>query len=507
MSAVAEEITIKDGAGPVEQVRIPIPEGGGIVVLTGDNGIGKSESLRAVESLLGKKNRLSKRDGALGSGTVEGLGVTLRVGVNVRRSGELGFSTLDDEFSLTDLVDPKEKDPAAADGRRIKAFVRAADVDPDPSLFFELVGGEETFLQLVSPSTIEKTDLVEMAAAIKRDLEAKARDFESKAKNEADHAKAIRDSIKDIDLSNNPGEAINLQSLYQEAMQKKTQLEFSADLARKAAAKAEEARAKLAEAEKNVRRPSSEISTEHEEVSKEIVAMDNEIESLQKQLEEVTAKRKERNRDAESLLQQLTDAATLEASLAGWKQSIDQAANLESPTPEELKAVTDEIASIEVDIKSSGIIERAIEQAKQADQSQTLAQENADKAASLRDAAKATDEILSRIVSENGGDIKVVTGDDGKLRLAVQHQKRGEVYLSELSKGEKLKLVLPIAINSAIRRITPERPYAVMVIPQELWEGLQPANRAIVRDLLSGSNVVAITAECADGPLEAHVVE
>ena len=71
---MSQTIEVKN-IGPVEQVSIPVPEGGGIVVLKGRNGSGKTQTLRAIESAATGRGRPSVRDGAL-RGEINGLGVT-----------------------------------------------------------------------------------------------------------------------------------------------------------------------------------------------------------------------------------------------------------------------------------------------------------------------------------------------------------------------------------------------------------------------------------------------
>ncbi len=49
----------------IEHVSIPVPESGGVVVLKGNQGTGKSTALQAVQALAGRKaDSLSIRDGA-----------------------------------------------------------------------------------------------------------------------------------------------------------------------------------------------------------------------------------------------------------------------------------------------------------------------------------------------------------------------------------------------------------------------------------------------------------
>ncbi len=91
--------------GPIEHLVIPVPERGGLCVLRGRNGRGKTKALEAVESALTGRGKLDVRDGAL-RGEVEAFGVTLKIGRSTRRTGELEVQSLDGRLSPAELVDP-----------------------------------------------------------------------------------------------------------------------------------------------------------------------------------------------------------------------------------------------------------------------------------------------------------------------------------------------------------------------------------------------------------------
>ena len=48
---------------------------------------------------------------------------------------------------------------------------------------------------------------------------------------------------------------------------------------------------------------------------------------------------------------------------------------------------------------------------------------------------------------------------------------------------------------------------SVLVIPQEAWEGIDPANRRALNEHARNRRVVVLTAECADCDIEAEVME
>ena len=122
-----KNIEIKN-IGPIASVTIPVPEAGGVVVLTGRNGSGKSHALEAVSAATTGKGKPPLKDMAK-SGTVSVPGVTMTVGRSVRRQGELQVETLEGRLSIADLVDPGFVDPERADAKRIKALVGLSKAD------------------------------------------------------------------------------------------------------------------------------------------------------------------------------------------------------------------------------------------------------------------------------------------------------------------------------------------------------------------------------------------
>ena len=113
------------------------------------------------------------------------------------------------------------------------------------------------------------------------------------------------------------------------------------------------------------------------------------------------------------------------------------------------------------------------------------AKEYAEEAKDLREKAKQTDEVLSEIVGEIPScPLRVI---DGRL---VTDTERGATFYSDLSAGERWRIALDIAIQAVGTG-------GLLVIPQEAWEGLDPANRAAIDAQAKGAQVVVLTAECS----------
>ena len=194
------EITLED-IGPIKDLRIEVSEQGGVYVLVGVNGAGKTKALDAVQALASGTGRIEQRDGAA-RGEISGFGATLRVARRLSRLGELECASLEGRFSIADLVDPKINDPLAADAKRIKALIQlTGDATAEASLFYNLVGGQTEFDRLIDKDSLSTDDLVRMAAQIKRDLETKSRALESQAERDFTKADAARCFGEGVDLN------------------------------------------------------------------------------------------------------------------------------------------------------------------------------------------------------------------------------------------------------------------------------------------------------------------
>ena len=189
------EVTIEN-VGPITDLTIPIPDEGGVVVLRGRNGRGKSHALEAVEALASGK-RLSVADGQ-SSAYVGGLGARLTVGRRTSKTGDLEVRLLEGEDPSI-LVDPGLRDVAAADKRRIEAILRLAGAVASIDLFAGLVDLEELH-KVASPESLAASNVPDMAARLKRDFERAARQREAQAENLTGVVDTLRAQFKGVDM-------------------------------------------------------------------------------------------------------------------------------------------------------------------------------------------------------------------------------------------------------------------------------------------------------------------
>lgn len=436
--------------GPIKKLDIPVPENGGVVVLQGRNGAGKSEALEAVECAVSGKGNPKPRDG-IRAGSIRGLGVELSVGRSVKRSGELVVHSMDSRLSVADLVDPGIKDPDAADQKRIKSLIALSGVSISRADYEALLPGKD-FDRIVSVP--DGADPLIMASIIKGCIEAEARRIESQVDQHRGKLSQLAEQIKGIDLT-----PVDVE-------------EVSSRLHRLIAehARAEAAKKAWDEHEKLRVRAQEELSTlphVFEDYQSEINSLENQIEELKAKVntlrhsQKLTAQLAEKVSSLKGILSTSLDPVTDE-DVALLGQSV-QACTIERDrafasvgarkAQQEIKAVTSEVASM------------------------------VDQIDALRGAASKVSTVLSDAVGKLGVPLRV---EDNRLVLSTP---RGpSTKFADLSHGERWAMSMDMAICCVGAG-------GLLVIPQEAWESLDPDNRNVVAAKARASGVVVLTAE------------
>ena len=485
----ATEVLIEN-IGPIEELRLTA-EPGKITVLTGPNGVGKTQALEAVDALASGKSGLSNRDRTTG-GTVQGFGVTIKIGRGGanRRSGDLEIESVEDRLNIASLVDPGLKDPVAADARRIKALVTLTGVDADPNLFFDLAGGRESFFDVVDSERLDlQPDLVAMAACVKRDFETAARNEATRADNMARDIQASVTANKGIDLAA-PHDREELQTLLQRSYVNLATERQRGEDAEKTLRAARLARERLETARAEYDGPTvEEAKMEADSIFTAGLAIGEIIDDLQSKLH---AAREELDANAQrSHLALLTvkRAKDHDDVLAGWDADVKASENVSGQDALLLDALDVAVTTARTEMEDGTRVRDAIASAavaaKLAEQ-KILADHNS---RLLRDAAHGTEDVLSRLVAEMGGVFKV----DKNFRLVVQHPVRGETFYAELSEGERWAVGLDVAIEAFER--TGRR--GLLAIPQDAWEGLDADNRRLIANYIEGTDLAVVTAQAS----------
>jgi energy-coupling factor transporter ATP-binding protein EcfA2 len=507
-TATIQHLTITD-AGPIENLTIPVPPEGGIVVLSGRNGSGKTTALNATESLIGGKPTITARDGSQ-KAVVTGFGATLRVGRRASRTGELEVSSLEGKLSPASLVDPGLKSPDAADAMRIKALLQLVNAEPDMAAFYGLLENQATFEKYVPEDMSDETDVVALAGKIKRSLEQTARREEAVAQNEAGKASAYKKAVEDIDTSNQPDvdqlqaeleAAVAHQSRLNEQAIQADRLGKLASLARTQLASAssssgEDLTESITAASQTLENCSDIVGVWERQLAQASTAVEITIQNEAAAQRELTAAKLAKSNAAEKLdalqkrdIDQASMRAMHDASIAKWKESIDAAEQCDCPTVVDLEHAATAIKAIRESIERAAVVRHAAEQVAKATEHQAKSDACYKTAEKLRESAKATDDVLSDLVSRCGTDLTVRAG-----RLMVT-TRRGLTLFSELSHGERWK----IAIDVALRAFPVNSDHLpVLTVEQEAWEGLDPQNRAIIAEHARERKVLILTAECSD---------
>jgi len=489
---------ILENVGPISHAAIPAKPGH-ITVLRGSNGTGKTHALSAVNAFASGKDKgaVPLKDGAK-KGRVEFGGVRLSVQKVNRMKGELDVATIEGKFSIDDLVSPGINDPEKADAKSIKALIGLLSPEAVVSLFYDLFESQEEFDSIVSPDSIKGDDLVKMAAAIKRDLEAKARSVAKTAENHRDNQLAKEKSIEETDLTAEHDSA-TLQARLEECLKRHTELNNQRTTAMKVNQRATEARAKLAEVEENY----SGLTVEQAE--NDIKQKREAVEQQKQMIEKVERDLRELNQDLEAHEGELGDAEanletvrSYEQSTAGWREAIAEAEDLHNPTDALLIEVDNLLADARVSNEQGVRVRDAIRVQAEAEAEKEQADELSEKADRLRDAARATTDVLSEVIASSESPLKVQV-IDGETRLVLQTSRGDTTYYRELSEGERWKIALDIAIN-ALKDVPSE--HKIMVIGQAAWQDLDYDNKQLIGELIAKTDISVLTAEAAQTPDE-----
>lgn len=477
------EIVIEN-IGPVEQVRIPVPEDGGLVVLRGRNGRGKTKSLEAVESLVSGKGKLDVRDGEL-RGTVAGLGAQVTVAQSTRRKGELECVSLEGRLSIAELVDPGLKDGEAADAKRIKALVALSGRKADAKLFHELFGGRESFEHYVKESSLDTDDLLVLAGRVKRAAEEAARNAESQADHAAGHAKAAEEFADGIDTSAEC-DSDELQERLEKAIAEeaamKREVEQADKILRVAASSREQLDRMLSEPSRlSLADTAVKKLQTQEAVEQAAKAFTDATEAARKAGEAYELARKD-HAHAIALSKEAERQAEI---IEQCQRQIEAAEAVGKIDAAKLDEARRRVTECREAVERGALIRTAKEKLSSAGLHRELEADYRKDAERLREAAKGTDGVLTGLVASLGTPLRVEAG-----RL-VMGTKRGKTHYSDLSHGERWKLALDIAIEAVGAG-------GIVTVPQEAYESLDPTNRRAIAEHVKGRGVVVLTAEASD---------
>jgi energy-coupling factor transporter ATP-binding protein EcfA2 len=487
MATVEKTVHVEmENVGPVKRIAIDVPRAG-VVVWKGRNGAGKTTLLNALDAVgrgTGKPPITDGEDRAeirLGD-------VTLRVGKRNQRTGEPEFEMLDGRYSIADLIAPGFKSRESCDAHAIKTLAQLAG-SGDVSLFYELAGGQEAFEELVPAEVAGDNDVVALAGRIERALQRKAKTEEDAAAGADGKADAYSASASQVDTSG-PHDEHELAESRSFAERECGRLEQKAADAEAKLRDARAAQDALEDAEAETDGPSIEDATATLAQARGLVT---ERLAVVTQLEQQLRNARTELQQAESAVREaetvLTSAQNTAKTLAKFRATVEAARNVEIVSPEELaKARAAVNATREAELRGRDI-RKALEAREQAESWRKRAAEHRKAADRLRQAAAATDDVLSGLVGKLGSPLFVERG-----RLLINTD-RGKESFWDLSDGERSELAVTVFAN-AIRQHNPGKD-CQLTLPQSFWEGLDFNGRKRIAELMERQEVLAWTAECS----------
>ena len=473
-----KQIEIKD-VKAIVHLTLPIPEGGGVVVLQGANGCGKSTALDAIATAAGAKDRgLTARDGAK-SGKVTAPGITLRVAKSTTRTGELELQSVEGKHSIDKLVEPGFVDPEASDRARIRTLIQFAGVEPDIGIFSGIEGFDEA-----KGHVSRSVDILTIAASLKDEIEKLARSSENAAADATARASLLYEQSAGIDSTiERDGE--KLRDASEQAIRD------LADIQRTALAREEQRKQWL------------DCKSQFDKIVNETKP----ISDIEHKITWWETRFRETQNEIELLKAKLVDA---QSNLKSWTQELRHTQQVEK-SQRELRAVVDAGEPMLIDDKYINQKFVAVESARHheqvgeiqrkkhidrdgADKWQRVAKKDTDEGKHYRAGAAKIDAVLSEQINRLGVDLAVM---DGRLYYDTS---RGPTLYDELSAGERWRIALDIVIEIAGAD-------SLLSIPQECWESLDPANQIAIAKHCKTRGVALFTAEATDGGLRYKMFE
>ena len=159
--------------GPIAKLSFETPQEGGVVVLCGPNGCGKTTALEAIRSVVRGTGTIPLREGAK-SGYIQVGNAKATAAKKPKFSGHWLEEHREDGESIASFVEPGLKSADAADRARLKVLASLIGADPTYEIFEEVFPNHISDLEDVW----EQPNILAACNLAKRQLEAKAREYE-----------------------------------------------------------------------------------------------------------------------------------------------------------------------------------------------------------------------------------------------------------------------------------------------------------------------------------------
>lgn len=462
--------------GPIDTLSIPVPENGGVVVLRGRQGDGKSTAIRAVAAIGGRADKsLSVRDSQK-NGSVEFGGVKLSVSRSRQtKSGELEVDSIEGRFDIGRLVDPQIADDERADAARIKQLMALTGAKADLAPYAEMLAKAELDLD----GDFETDDPIELYRRVKKACDQEGLRSEKDAAALPEHA---GDAPAGKELSVDEAQK----------RQERSAIEFAKlESRRETSEKSQKAHAaalqRMAELEAVC---TSDKSTE---IAKRVEASEYRLIELTKELDALQTKIAAERSTLREAKAALSDAERHESKLAEARKTLESLADVAiGPTEEEIDearkaaVAARELTQVAI-LDRQKRIEYAAIKAKV-----DLRRKHERDAEVWRDMAKRCESVLAQSLPESA--LRV----DGARLVTATDRSPCEPY-GDLSHGERSIIAIEI-----VAQYLP--PGGLATISQEIWSGISPANQERINAEAKKRGIVIVTADVQDAPLTAEVM-
>lgn len=461
---MSDSLLIKD-RGVIEELEIPVPQGGGVVVLRGKNGHGKTTALKVIHSLVTGEKGPGVRRGATKGSTI-GFGVEVKIASRESRKGTLTVTGFRGAESLTKFLNPGVKDEEVADARRIAEMIRMTGATISGHDWVAKFGDDVR-------ACVDATDPIATAAAVTKYLQAKARELEAEADKASGSAAAL-EALASGELEKPEFTEEEAQKRHLEAVRAQAAVDDRVRAAKVACESIEKAERKLAEERQKVVGDLDEVNAEVGRLDGVVYEARGIVEGIKKKIAELQSQLVDAEAAVKSSM--ALHVAATDKRIAIQKhceslKSLEQQVNQQRPSvpQDEVDAAASAVSNAMEDLRIAQEFKANAARIEKAKQHREQQKQHAEKAVKLRELADKTDEVLASAVAKIAPQIRISKG-----RLWAKNSHGAEVYVSELSPGERATLGLDIAIAAA-------ESGAAGVIDQEAWESLDPDNQEHVR--------------------------
>lgn len=474
-----------ENCGPIGHLAFSLDDFG-VTTLVAPNACGKSTALQAVQTAARGDGKLPLKDRTK-RGKVEAFGAKITIGGTTRHAGEFEVTNLEGRFDIGALIDPKIKSPAAADAARIKALIALTGVKADPSLFkqHEAFGD---FDKVITPDCLETDDLVEMARRIKAKYDLAARMAEGEADREDGHAASLA-STEEVDMSAEFREDV-LQGAYDAIRDRLTALKAQAEHHQNSERSLAAAKEKLAELQSGAEFTIDQISAEIDARCKLHRKTEAQIADLERMLQEARDLAADTKAEINLWQERHASEQRRQQIIAQTESVIASCQQTTAPSHEEIANAEAALVRAKADIDRGSIIRQAKRNAARADQHRKLSAQARERAGRLRNSGRSTDEVLSGAIH---CERLRVESDGTAARLVTDTARGSSIPYHDLSDGERGEIAVDIGAAQVGEG-------GLLVVGQQVWEGLDGANRKRIHEKASRRRVYVLTAEATEDP-------